>query len=123
MPRFKGFTATTIPVFLALWTLSSPPAGAGSRQGDEHIETPKMLWQRCLESLPPLQITVEKDQIVDSDSAPGTTLRRLQVKFYSQVIQGKKWGHPCVVFLPVGADPERAPQSRGRIVPSLCQQM
>ena len=116
MPRFKGFTATTIPVFLALWTLSSPPAWAGSRQGDEHIETPKMLWQRCLESLPPLQIIVEKDEIVDSDSAPGTTLRRLQVKFYSQVIQGQKWGHPCVVFLPVGAEPVRAPQSRGRIV-------
>ena len=38
------------------------------------------------------------------------------MKFYSQVIDGKAWGHPCVVFLPADRKVYDAARRRGKIV-------
>jgi len=86
--------------------------------GDKNLDlpTPQNLWLRCQETLIPFNYVVEKDEIVDSDSVPLAKLRRIELKFYSQEMEGRKWGHPCVIYMP--ADPEvfNSPQKRGKVV-------
>ena len=79
---------------------------------DIHHPNPDALWTRFQKHNIPFDFTIEKDEVIPSDTDPGLKLRRVEVKFYSQEINGKKWGHPCVVFLP--ADPER--RSGGKVV-------
>ncbi len=59
---------------------------------------------------------IEKDEIVQSESDPRVKLRRVEVKFYSQELEGKKWGHPCVVFMPADSRVYNTPQRRGKVV-------
>lgn len=96
---------------LTVWALAAAPAPP-----DDQLETPAQLWQRLDKKLLPFNCSIEKDEIVDSDTRPGMRLRRVEVKFYSMDFGGRKWGHPCVVFAP--ADPkvnQNAPR-RGRCV-------
>ncbi len=83
---------------------------------DRDVETCQELWQRCQKNLLPLNYTVQRDEIIPADSNPGIKLRRIEVKFYSQELNDKKWGHPCVIFLP--ADPKiiQAPNRKGKVV-------
>ena len=67
---------------------------------DDQLETPAQIWQRCQETLLPFNFEIQKDEIVPSDTRPEMKLRRVEVKFYSQELDGKKWGHPCVVYMP-----------------------
>lgn len=80
------------------------------------LPTPQKLWARCQKALIPLEYFVEKDEIVDSDSVPRLKLRRIEVKFYSQEMEGEKWGHPCVVFLPANPQVYSTPDRRGKVV-------
>jgi hypothetical protein len=106
-----------IPVLVSLVLLFALWGWGGIQKNDsDNIPTPQMLWERCSRSLPELQVLVEKDEIVASESVPGIRLRRLEVKFYSQKIRGKVWGHPSVVFIPVGKEAARTSRSRGRVV-------
>ena len=78
--------------------------------------SPRQIWESIRPTLPPLEVRIESDALVSSDTDPRLKLRRLEVKFYSQEIDGKKWGHPCVVFLPVGAGAPKAVARRGEVV-------
>jgi hypothetical protein len=102
-------TAAALVFFVALGT-KIPFAGIPARP-QEKIASPRELWLDFQKSLPPLRWVVQKDEVVDSDTVPGLKLRRIEVLFHSQVIDGKPWGHPCVVFIPVEG---KASSSRGR---------
>jgi hypothetical protein len=78
--------------------------------------TPRAIWRRVKPTLPPLDVRIVSDTTVKSDTDPRLELRRLEVKFYSQEIDGKKWGHPCVVFLPAEAKGRKDPGRRGKVV-------
>lgn len=80
------------------------------------IPSPGELWKRVQKELPPLKVMIEKDEIIRSDTVPSQKLRRIELKFYSQKIQGKKWGHPCVVFLPADPKTYNTPERRGKVV-------
>ena len=69
------------------------------------------LWERFQKNNLPLDITVVKDEIINSYTDPDIKLRRIEVKFYSQKINGRKWGHPCVIFVPINS---RFSNSSGR---------
>ncbi len=83
---------------------------------DSRKNPSQALWQRARKTLPPLKIIMQKDEVVPSDSNPKIKLRRIEVKFYSQEYNGKKWGHPCVIFLPADTKRIQSPQRRGKIV-------
>jgi hypothetical protein len=80
------------------------------------IPTPREMWVRCAKTLPPLQVSITKDEIVPSDTEPRLNLRRVELKFTSQEINGRKWGHPAVVFIPAEASKLNDPARRGKIV-------
>jgi len=68
---------------------------------DDQLESPAQIWKRWAKTMLPFNYSIEKDEIVESDSCPGMKLRRIEVKFYTLELENKrKWGHPCVVFLP-----------------------
>lgn len=104
--------------FIALWTvLVLAPAGLVCAEVSDHVlPTPADLWKKCRENLIPLEFKIEKDEIVLSDSIPGMKLRRVDLKFYSQEIEGRKWGHPCVVFMPTDSEAYKSPDKRGKVV-------
>lgn len=80
-------------------------AAAQPSTPDDRLETPAQMWLRWEKTMLPFECTIQKDEIVPSDSRPEMKLRRVEVKFYSLDIGGRKWGHPCVLFAP--ADPSR----------------
>ena len=82
----------------------------------DSTSTPEELWQRVRKTLPPMEVSVTKDEIVESLTDPRTKLRRIEFTFVSQEIEGRKWIHPCVVFLPVKQKDYLKPGRRGKIV-------
>ncbi len=103
---------------LGLLLIGSGTAGRvpGRAQEAASAPTPRQIWDRFRTSLPPLDYKIEKDEVGASDTDPRINLRRIEVKFFSQVIDGKAWGHPCVVFLPADRKVYDAPGRRGKIV-------
>jgi hypothetical protein len=82
----------------------------------QQIPMPAELWGRLQPELSPLDIKIGRDEVVQSDSVPGLQLRRVEVKFYSQKIDGKKWGHPCVVFIPQKSGQDPSEKKYGKVV-------
>jgi hypothetical protein len=80
------------------------------------LSTPKELWQKFAITLPDMELTIQKDEIVNSDTDPRIKLRRIELKFYSQEIFGRKWGHPCVVFMPADKNDYLKPEKRGKVI-------
>jgi len=106
-----------LPVILSLGPVLLLTAVAKAAEPSEPVlETPHEMWQRCQKTLLPFNYEVQKDEIVRSDTDPRQRLRRIEVKFYSQQIDGKKWGHPCVVFMPADPRTYNGPERRGKVV-------
>ena len=101
--------------FLALLLAASAYAAEPS-VADNRLETPAQIWKRCQKTLLPFNYTIRKDEIVVSDTRPDKKLRRVEVMFYSQELDGRKWGHPCVVFVPAEKAITHAPGRRGKCV-------
>lgn len=85
-------------------------------QTRDSLETPREIWERFRKTLPDPGLTIIKDEIIDSDSDPGIQLRRIELKFYSQEINGRRWGHPCVVFMPAERKDYMKGDSKGEVV-------
>ncbi|NQT15681.1 MAG: hypothetical protein HQ582_23190 [Planctomycetes bacterium] len=99
-------------------TLQITAASAAEEQvvPDDALETPAQTWQRCQETLLPFNYEIQKDEIVPSDTRPTMKLRRVEVKFYSQELNGQKWGHPCVVYMPADEAITSSPDRLGKCV-------
>lgn len=117
MRSVRGRAAASLGLGLLMLGLGT--AGRVLRHDQDAPEpspTPRQVWDRFRATLPPLDYRIEKDEVVPSDTDPRVKLRRIEVKFYSQVIEGKAWGHPCVVYLPADRKVYDAPRRRGKIV-------
>ncbi len=105
-----------VVVVLVVMQMGISPGAEEAAIPDDQLETPAETWKRCQETLLPLEIEIQKDEIVQSDTRPEMKLRRVEVKFYSQELEGKKWGHPCVVFMPADKSVTHSPQRVGKCV-------
>lgn len=85
-------------------------------QASDTLTSPLELWERSQKTLPDIGLTIIRDEIVNSDSDPDIKLRRVELKFYSQEINGRKWGHPCVVFMPADRKEYMKRDRRGKVV-------
>ncbi len=102
-------------LFLAGLALSALPLAA-TQVSSTPEESPAQMWARLEKTLIPLEWTIQKDEIVPSDTVPGMHLRRIEVKFYSQELRGRKWGHPCVIFMPANRRLYMSRERRGKVV-------
>lgn len=114
----KNHWLKVILLFAAVCLLTEffPQAKCEKSISIDSIPTPQELWMGIQASLPPLNITIGKDEIIESDTIPGKKLRRVEVKFYSQEIHSRKWGHPCVIFLPADSRDYNSPEKLGKVV-------
>jgi hypothetical protein len=80
------------------------------------ITTAERLWERFRKTLPPFTYRIEKDEIAQSDTDPRKALRRIDVKFVSQEVEGKKMGHSAVIFMPADPKTNRLPRRKGKVV-------
>ena len=82
------------------------------------VPKPREIWPLVRKHTVPLQFSVRSDEIVTSDTDPSKRLRKVTAHFCSQELAGKKWGHPCVIFLPEDSDRNRTPGRRGKEIPT-----
>lgn len=108
-----------IPI-LVLFTFCWIGAGVFSQEsGQENtFPSPKELWDRCQETLPPFSYKVLKDEVVPSTTDPRQNLRRMEVRFTSQVVGQweRRMGHTAVIHMPADPQVYMAPERRGKVV-------
>jgi len=95
----------------------NPPAAAFNfQEASRGVPKPREIWPLVKKDTVPLEFTVLSDQLVTSDSDPSQRLRKVTAHFYSQELAGKRWGHPCVIFMPEDNRRNLAPERRGKVV-------
>jgi CubicO group peptidase (beta-lactamase class C family) len=107
------------PVVFAIGILLTASAGIAAAQTAPPPATqpsPRELWERVEKALPPFTYRVLKDEMVPSDTDPREKLRRIELRFTSQIIEGKPMDHTAVVFMPADPAINRAPARRGKVV-------
>lgn len=111
----RGWHVSVLCLGLLLLTAAGP-SHPRPEQPALRADSLRALWQEFQRTLPPFTFTIEKDEVVKSDTDPRQKLRRIEVKFYSQDIDGRKWGHPSVIFMPADPRTYQAPERRGKVV-------
>ena len=80
------------------------------------VPKPREIWPLVKRHTVPLEFKVLSDEVVTSDTDPSKKLRKVTAHFYSQELAGKKWGHPCVIFLPEDNRVNLSPERKGKVV-------
>ena len=80
------------------------------------IPKPREIWPILQkEHVVPIEFKILSDEIVTSDTDPSQKLRKVKAHFWSQRIDGKLWGHPCVIFTPADNRRNMKPPRRGKV--------
>jgi len=79
------------PIWLLAAALSAPHAAGGEADGDAALPSPRELWARFERTQPPFSFEVRRDEVVPSDMVREKSLRRVEVRFTSQVVRGTGW--------------------------------
>lgn len=85
-------------------------------EASRNVPKPRDVWPEVMKHAVPLEWKVLSDEIVVSDTDPSKKLRRVTAHFWSQELAGKKWGHPCVIFMPADASVNASAERKGRVV-------
>ncbi|HOW86803.1 MAG TPA: hypothetical protein P5119_10205 [Candidatus Aminicenantes bacterium] len=106
--------------FCALMTLLSfrAPAFPAGTEPTEDGPTLRRLWDRCRASMPPFSYQVTSDRVVRSDTDPRLELRRVEVRFTSQVVGQweRRMTHTAVIHMPADPAVLRDPGRKGKVV-------
>jgi hypothetical protein len=113
----KARTPATLIIGVGLAALlGGAPAAVPSDTAP--LPTPRELWERAQRGMAPFSYTVDRDEVVASDTDPGLKLRRIAVSFRSQTVGvfRRRMDHKAVIYMP--ADPARnqAADRRGKVV-------
>jgi hypothetical protein len=84
-------------------------------EASRDVPKPRDAWPLVKQDMVPIDLKIISDKIVTSDTDPTRRLRKITAHFNSMKIEGKVWGHPCVVYAP--ADPARnaGPDRKGKV--------
>ena len=94
-----------------------PPAAAFNfAEASRGVPKPREIWPLVKKHTVPLEFQVLSDQTVVSDTDPSKQLRKVTARFQSQELAGKKWTHPCVIFLPPDNQMNLTPDRKGKVV-------
>jgi hypothetical protein len=107
------------------WLLLTAQAGAQQaptaepfdfEEASRDVPKPREIWPIVKQHTVPLEFRVISDEVVPSDTDPSKKLRKVTAHFYSQELAGKKWGHPCVIFIPEDNSRTLTPERKGKVV-------
>ena len=85
-------------------------------EASRNVPKPRDVWPLVKQHTVPLEFKIRSDEIVTSDTDPSKKLRKVAAHFYSQELAGKKWGHPCVIFMPMDNRRNLTPERKGKVV-------
>ncbi len=85
-------------------------------QATRDIPKPREIWPIVKRHTVPLDFRVLSDEVVQSDTDPSRSLRKVVATFNSQRLAGKTWGHQCVIFLPADMGRNERADRRGKVV-------
>lgn len=85
-------------------------------KASQGVPKPREIWPVVKQHTVPLEFRVISDEVVPSDTDPAKRLRKVTAHFYSQELAGKKWGHPCVIFMPDDSRRNLEPDRKGKVV-------
>lgn len=104
---------------LPLWCAQAKPDAAQTpfdfKAASRNVPKPRAVWPMVRQHTIPLEFTIKNDVVVVSDVDPSKKLRKVTAHFFSQKLDGRKWGHPCVIFLPEDNNVNLAPERRGKV--------
>lgn len=86
------------------------------QEASGNVPKPREIWPLVKRHTVPLQFEIRSDEIVISDTDPSKRLRKITAHFYSQELAGRKWGHPCVIFLPEDESRNVTQDRKGKVV-------
>ncbi len=108
--------------FSLLFAGAAPVCGQQSKSAfdfataSRNVPKPREILPFVKRDMIPAEFHVLRDEIVTSDTDPRRRLRKVTAHFFSLKLAGKKWGHDCVIFLPVDGERNSTPDRRGKVV-------
>jgi hypothetical protein len=111
-------------VFAAGFTLT-PRSRAGEpsdaepfnfEEASRTIPKPREIYPIVKRDMIPMDLKISSDEIVTSDTDPSQKLRTIRAHFNSLKLEGRVWGHPCVILLPADPAVNRSPARKGKVV-------
>lgn len=90
----------------------------GRAQQPVEVPTPRQLWERAQREMARFTYTVDKDELVTSDTDPRQKVRRIDVSFRSQTVGvfRRRMDHKAVIFMPADPAINQTPERRGKVV-------
>jgi hypothetical protein len=119
------FSRFSIVLFSSFATLAASTAAAQDSakpfvypfpRASRELPKPREIWPLVRKHVIPLDFKVISDEIVQSDTDPAKKLRKVTAHYFSQELAGKKWGHPCVIFLLADKAVNQTPERKGKVV-------
>ena len=115
-PAVIALVALGLAMSLASFAGAAPAAKPFNfKEASKNVPKPREVWPHVKKDMVPLEFKVLSDEIVQSDTDPSQKLRKVTAHFWSIELEGKKWGHPCVIFTPADNSRNMTPERRGKV--------
>jgi len=96
------------------WESSAEPFNF--EEASRNVPKPKELYPIVSRDMGPMNLKIDSDAIVDSDTDPSMKLRKITGRFESLKLEGKTWVSKFVILMPADNTINQTPQRRGKVV-------
>ncbi len=69
-------------------------------EASRNVPKPREIYSYVKRDMVPMDLKIISDEIVPSDTDPSKQLRKITAHFNSLELEGRLWGHPCVILMP-----------------------
>ncbi len=85
-------------------------------EASRDVPKPREVYPYVKRDMIPMDLQIVSDEIVTSDTDPSKKLRKITARFNSLKLEGRVWGHPCVIFMPPDNSINLSPSRKGKVV-------
>ena len=100
------------------WIALAAPSDAEPfdfEKASRNVPKPRELYPLVKQDMVATDLKLIADEIIPSVSDPSKKLRKITVFFRSFKIEGKVWGHSCVILTPADTTINNTPERRGKV--------
>ncbi len=85
-------------------------------EASRDVPKPREVYPYVKRDMIPMDLKIVSDEIVTSDTDPAKKLRKITAHFNSLKLEGRVWGHPCVILMPADNSINLSPERKGKVV-------